>query len=226
MVPSQPDYHDVVPIPCLYQLSPAIGKLTYLTHLYLQGHAISADHLIPFIANHLSKLKNLKVLDLTGYDNDGLISEPLSRLQAKRIQRLLPATSVWLDSSVFKNIRMRPVVKMWIDSVTNHDSTEFIKQKLKQDIVVEQSYARLLKIIPDMTSSLQIEFTILNGNRTPLKVVSKVYDGFTGKWNLYEPTNDLKPLIQPIQASAFKRLPVTSHPVFIRVWYELSAVEE
>lgn len=225
VIPSQPNYSDVVPSPCLYKLSPAIGNLTHLTHLHLQGHAMAPLDLFHFVSKYLIGLKKLRVLDLIAHNDDVLGESSFSRFQAMRIQRMLNAR-VLFDSSVYQNIRMRPIVNMWIDSVTTHDSAEVIKRFLKQDEGVEQSYARLLKIIPDMTPSLQIEFTMLNGNRTPLKVVSKVYDGFTGSMNLYEPTDILKPLIQTIQSSVFKKLPMTLQPVFVRVWYELNAVEE
>ncbi|MBL7960549.1 leucine-rich repeat domain-containing protein [bacterium] len=225
MNPSQPNYQDVVPLPCLNKLSLAIGKLSHLTHLYLHGHAFPSADLLQIVSKDIAKLKNLEVLDLRADFSDGLGNEALSRFQAFRIQRMLTAR-VLFDSSVYNNIHMKPMVKMWVDSVTAHDSAEVIREILKQDKGVEQSYTRLLKTNPEMKPSIVLEFTTLNGARSALKVISEVYDGFSGEIRHYEPDQSLMPFVRNMQANAFKRLPAVDSSVFIRLRYELTAVEE
>ncbi|MBL7994545.1 leucine-rich repeat domain-containing protein [bacterium] len=225
MSPSQPNYNDVIPLPCLYKLSPAIGKLRHLTHLYLQGHAVTPADLLHIVSKNIVMLKNLEILDLRAGLNDGPGDKALSRFQAFRIKRMLSA-QVILDSTVYVNIRMKPMVKMWIDSITAHDSADVIRQILKQDKGVEQSYARLLKTNPEMTPSIVVEFTTFNGNRSALKVVSEVYDGFSGETRQYEPDQSLTPFVRNMQVYAFKRLPPVDKPLYIRLRYELTAMEE
>ncbi len=125
MIPSQPDYHDVVPVPCLTALNPAIGNLSHLTHLMLFEHAMAPGDLLQFVSKHLAKLKHLTVLDLRTGPLEGLWSEEMSRLKALRIKRMVNVR-VLFDSSVYNNIRMKPKIQMQIDSVTAHDSAEVI----------------------------------------------------------------------------------------------------
>lgn len=225
MIPSQPDYHDVVPVPCLTTLSPAIGNLDQLTHLYLYGHAMTPADLLPFVSKNLTKLKHLTVLDLRTGHQKGVWREEMSRLKALRIKRMISA-QVLFDSTAYKNIRMKPLVKMWVDSVTTYDAAEVMRGFLKEDKGVEQCYANLLKSEPEMRPSIVIEFTAFKGSRSALKVISEVYDMHSGELRQYEPTGSLVPFARDLQTRVFKRLPIVEVPVFIRLRYELSAMEE
>lgn len=225
MIPSQPDYHDVVPVPCLTALNPAIGNLNHLTHLVLFGHTMAPGDLLQFVSKHLAKLKHLTLLDLRTGHQEGVWSEEMSRLKAMRVKRMVSA-QVLFDSIVYKNIRMKPIVKMWVDSLTMHDSTEVIREFLKKDKGVEQCYARNLKKDPEMKPTIIVEFTAFKGGRSALKVLSEVYDMYSGEYRLHEPEGSLMPFVQDMQIRVFKRLPAIDGPVFIRLRYELSAMEE
>ena len=225
MIPSQPDYHDVVPVPCLTTLSPAIGNLNQLTHLILYGHAMTPPDLLQFVSKNLSKLKHLTLLDLRTGHQERIWSEEMSRLKTLRIKRMVDA-QVLFDSTVYKNVRMKPEIQMRIDSVTAHDSAEVIREFLNKDKGVEQCYARILKKDPEMRPTIIVEFTAFKGGRSALKVLSEVFDMFTGEYRLHEPEGSLIPFVQDMQIRVFKRLPVVEGSVFIRLRYELSAMEE
>lgn len=225
MIPPQPDYHDVVPVPCLTALNPAIGNLNQLTHLILYGHAMAPADLLQFVSKNLAKLKHLSLLDLRTGPQEGVWSEEMSRLKAMRVKRMVSA-KVLFDSTVYKNIRMKPIVKMWVDSVTMLDSTEVIREFLKKDKGVEQCYTRILKKDPEMRPTIIVEFTAFKGGRSALKVLSEVFDMYTGEYRLHEPEGSLMPFVQDMQIRVFKRFPIAEQPVFIRLRYELSAMEE